>query len=77
MIHDELAIDHDAILQCAEEVLHHCVIQTVSFVRHILCYSMGFNFAYSLPFDIANPDPYVATGHPPGRALTMHRAPSY
>ncbi|EOO1783486.1 hypothetical protein E8Y33_RS27850, partial [Escherichia coli] len=37
----------------------------------------GFNFAYSLPFDIANPDPYVATGHPPGRALTMHRAPSY
>ncbi|EGJ9764978.1 hypothetical protein ABL499_004834 [Escherichia coli] len=41
VIHDELAIDHDAILQCAEEVLHHCVIQTVSFVRHILCYSMG------------------------------------
>ena len=24
-----------------EEVLHRCVIQTVSFVRHILCYSMG------------------------------------
>ncbi|NAG37456.1 hypothetical protein GUB96_25970, partial [Escherichia coli] len=41
VIHDELAIDHDAILQCAEEVLHRCVIQTVSFVRHILCYSMG------------------------------------
>ena len=36
----------------------------------------GFNFAYSPPFDIANPDPYVATGRPPGRALTMHRAPS-
>ena len=24
----------------------------------------GFNFAYSLRFDIANPDPYAATGHP-------------
>ena len=36
-----------------------------------------FNFAYSLRFDIANPDPYAATGHPLGRALTMHRAPSY
>ena len=42
VIHDELAIDHDAILRCAEEVLHRCVIQTVFLcAAYFVLHSMG------------------------------------